>query len=237
MYLSLYIMWLCWAALLTHSAQLIVALSYTCHMQHGHIVCIDTTLACDRRTDCAAMDELIEMLFGWQTCVNPALLVVFTGVDIPPVEGNISPWGGALWRVTSAHPQGVCKGVCCSDGALSQVNLHVHCVNLFRYFVSKGAIVDKIGGDLKSTPLHWATRLQLELYANTHVLLLVINFVFCQFLLSFCYLCRFCDYVIHLCSETETCFSVKLKPVSDHAGSIGFHQMALDASSLCMCVS
>ena len=27
-----------------------------------------------------------------------------------------------------------------------------------RYFISKGASVDKVGGDLKSTPLHWATR-------------------------------------------------------------------------------
>ena len=30
--------------------------------------------------------------------------------------------------------------------------------NCSRYLVSKGALVDKIGGDLKSTPLHWATR-------------------------------------------------------------------------------
>jgi len=33
-------------------------------------------------------------------------------------------------------------------------------VLFYRYFISKGAVVDKIGGDLKSTPLHWATRLE-----------------------------------------------------------------------------
>ena len=30
--------------------------------------------------------------------------------------------------------------------------------NTFRYYLSKGAEVDKLGGDLISTPLHWATR-------------------------------------------------------------------------------
>lgn len=29
---------------------------------------------------------------------------------------------------------------------------------LVKYFISKGAAVDAIGGDLRSTPLHWATR-------------------------------------------------------------------------------
>lgn len=27
-----------------------------------------------------------------------------------------------------------------------------------RYYISKGAIVDQLGGDLNSTPLHWAIR-------------------------------------------------------------------------------
>lgn len=27
-----------------------------------------------------------------------------------------------------------------------------------RYYISKGAIVDQLGGDLSSTPLHWAIR-------------------------------------------------------------------------------
>lgn len=31
-------------------------------------------------------------------------------------------------------------------------------MEIVRYLVSKGAIVDKFGGDLNSTPLHWATR-------------------------------------------------------------------------------
>uniref|UniRef100_A0A8C4Q4D6 Palmitoyltransferase n=1 Tax=Eptatretus burgeri TaxID=7764 RepID=A0A8C4Q4D6_EPTBU len=31
-------------------------------------------------------------------------------------------------------------------------------VDLVRYYISKGAIVDQLGGDLNSTPLHWATR-------------------------------------------------------------------------------
>lgn len=29
---------------------------------------------------------------------------------------------------------------------------------LIKYFVACGAVVDAIGGDLQSTPLHWATR-------------------------------------------------------------------------------
>ncbi len=29
---------------------------------------------------------------------------------------------------------------------------------IVRYYMSKGAVVDKVGGDLNSTPLHWATR-------------------------------------------------------------------------------
>jgi len=29
---------------------------------------------------------------------------------------------------------------------------------IVKYFLEKGAIIDAIGGDLKSTPLHWATR-------------------------------------------------------------------------------
>ncbi|XP_059508175.1 palmitoyltransferase ZDHHC13-like isoform X2 [Stegostoma tigrinum] len=31
-------------------------------------------------------------------------------------------------------------------------------IDLVKYYVSKGAIVDQLGGDLNSTPLHWATR-------------------------------------------------------------------------------
>lgn len=31
-------------------------------------------------------------------------------------------------------------------------------VDIVRYFISKGAIVDRLGGDLNSTALHWATR-------------------------------------------------------------------------------
>ncbi|XP_062608682.1 palmitoyltransferase ZDHHC17-like, partial [Saccostrea cucullata] len=31
-------------------------------------------------------------------------------------------------------------------------------LDIVRYLISKGAIVDKFGGDLDSTPLHWATR-------------------------------------------------------------------------------
>ncbi len=30
--------------------------------------------------------------------------------------------------------------------------------DIVKYYISKGAIVDAIGGDLQSTPLHWATR-------------------------------------------------------------------------------
>ncbi|XP_067850223.1 palmitoyltransferase ZDHHC13-like [Heptranchias perlo] len=31
-------------------------------------------------------------------------------------------------------------------------------IELVKYYISKGAIVDQLGGDLNSTPLHWATR-------------------------------------------------------------------------------
>ncbi len=30
--------------------------------------------------------------------------------------------------------------------------------DIVKYYISKGAIIDAIGGDLQSTPLHWATR-------------------------------------------------------------------------------
>lgn len=30
--------------------------------------------------------------------------------------------------------------------------------DLVKYYIGRGAIVDAIGGDLRSTPLHWATR-------------------------------------------------------------------------------
>lgn len=31
-------------------------------------------------------------------------------------------------------------------------------LDIIRYYVSKGAIVDAVGGELLATPLHWATR-------------------------------------------------------------------------------
>ncbi|XP_036432916.1 palmitoyltransferase ZDHHC17 [Colossoma macropomum] len=31
-------------------------------------------------------------------------------------------------------------------------------IDLVKYYISKGAVVDQLGGDLNSTPLHWATR-------------------------------------------------------------------------------
>ncbi|XP_052801934.1 palmitoyltransferase ZDHHC17-like [Mya arenaria] len=31
-------------------------------------------------------------------------------------------------------------------------------INIVRYLISKGAVIDRFGGDLNSTPLHWATR-------------------------------------------------------------------------------
>jgi len=30
--------------------------------------------------------------------------------------------------------------------------------DIVKYYIGKGAIIDAIGGDLQSTPLHWATR-------------------------------------------------------------------------------
>ena len=45
-------------------------------------------------------------------------------------------------------------------------------MNFSRYLVSKGAIIDKIGGDLKSTPLHWATRyIEVEFLSKRHLLI------------------------------------------------------------------
>ena len=37
-------------------------------------------------------------------------------------------------------------------------HVYVLFVFIFRYYISLGAIVDRFGGDLNSTPLHWATR-------------------------------------------------------------------------------
>ncbi|XP_076450296.1 palmitoyltransferase ZDHHC17-like [Babylonia areolata] len=31
-------------------------------------------------------------------------------------------------------------------------------IDIVKYFIAKGAVVDRLGGDLNSTPLHWATR-------------------------------------------------------------------------------
>jgi len=45
-----------------------------------------------------------------------------------------------------------------NSGGIKKIQIMLYNVHVFRYFISKGAIVDKIGGDLKSTPLHWATR-------------------------------------------------------------------------------
>lgn len=41
--------------------------------------------------------------------------------------------------------------------------------DLIKYFISKGAVVDSVGGDLRATPLHWATR---QGHLSTVVLLL-----------------------------------------------------------------
>ena len=30
--------------------------------------------------------------------------------------------------------------------------------DIIRFYISRGALVDAIGGDLMATPLHWATR-------------------------------------------------------------------------------
>ena len=40
---------------------------------------------------------------------------------------------------------------------------------LSRYYISKGAIVDQLGGDLNSTPLHWAIRCDSESFRNSNV--------------------------------------------------------------------
>jgi len=51
----------------------------------------------------------------------------------------------ALFHTCYCHTRGI-------------IAVEIPAVNFARFFVSKGAVVDKIGGDLKSTPLHWATR-------------------------------------------------------------------------------
>lgn len=35
-----------------------------------------------------------------------------------------------------------------------------------RYYISKGAVIDQLGGDLNSTPLHWAIRYVSDIYSN-----------------------------------------------------------------------
>jgi hypothetical protein len=46
-------------------------------------------------------------------------------------------------------------------------------VEIGKYYIDKGAVVDAIGGDLQSTPLHWATRL-VFLYIFFEILILKI---------------------------------------------------------------
>lgn len=41
---------------------------------------------------------------------------------------------------------------------LTKANNNAYYFCYSRYYISKGAIVDQLGGDLNSTPLHWATR-------------------------------------------------------------------------------
>ncbi|KAL8558722.1 hypothetical protein ACOMHN_036389 [Nucella lapillus] len=43
-------------------------------------------------------------------------------------------------------------------------------IDIVKYFISKGSVVDRLGGDLNSTPLHWATR---QGHLNMVVLLMV----------------------------------------------------------------
>lgn len=37
-------------------------------------------------------------------------------------------------------------------------------LELMRYYISKGALVDKPGGELQATPLHWATRYTYRIF-------------------------------------------------------------------------
>lgn len=41
-----------------------------------------------------------------------------------------------------------------------------------RYYISKGAVIDQLGGDLNSTPLHWAIRYVSDTYSNTFAMTL-----------------------------------------------------------------
>ncbi|KAF4079933.1 hypothetical protein AMELA_G00184070 [Ameiurus melas] len=43
-------------------------------------------------------------------------------------------------------------------------------IDLVKYYISKGAVVDQLGGDLNSTPLHWATRQgHLSMFGHTSI--------------------------------------------------------------------
>ena len=98
---------------------------------------------------------------------------------------------------------------------LSIVVVEVFCVNMFRYLVSKGAVVDKIGGDLKSTPLHWATR-------YVEVMIINVNLFLC------CSNSRTADAVeCHLCTD-RSCLYTKLHGL---VRTIGFTNLAYDADN------
>lgn len=61
------------------------------------------------------------------------------------------------------------------------------CLN--RYYISKGAIVDQLGGDLNSTPLHWATRWVITLitsFCYFFLIILVIYYIISLYTFSIC---------------------------------------------------
>lgn len=55
----------------------------------------------------------------------------------------------------------------------SKDNIFIHSIVLSdlsvspRYYISKGAIIDQLGGDLNSTPLHWAIRYGFKHFRST----------------------------------------------------------------------
>ena len=71
-------------------------------------------------------------------------------------------------------------------GLISSTYLHIfECC--FRFYISNGAVVDVLGGDLMATPLHWAVR-----HGHLEMVVLLIKYGFVTFFLDAASVCLCC---------------------------------------------
>ncbi|CAH1786469.1 unnamed protein product [Owenia fusiformis] len=92
-------------------------------------------------------------------------------VNHPPAPPTTEPEDTSAWDIVKATQYGVydrCVELIEAGHDVNQPDaenvtlLHWAAINnrqdIVKYYMNKGAIIDKLGGDLNSTPLHWATR-------------------------------------------------------------------------------